>query len=81
MAAEDADNKLEKAVRNDVIRRTHTNDWIADAEKQNVITRDEAKALKELEELVARVIAVDHFDPGEVIPNFKKTDTGSLAAE
>jgi len=81
MAAEDADNKLEKAVRNDVIRRTHTNDWIADAEKQNVITRDEAKALKELEELVARVIAVDHFDPGEVLPNFKKTDTGSLAAE
>jgi acyl-CoA dehydrogenase len=68
-------------VRNNVIRRTHTNDWIADAEKQDVITPDEAKALKELEELVARVIAVDHFDPGEIVPNFKKTDTGSLAAE
>jgi hypothetical protein len=68
-------------VRKDIIRRDHTNDWIADAEKQNVITPDEAKALKELEGLVAQVIAVDHFDAGEVTPNFKKTDTGSLAAE
>jgi acyl-CoA dehydrogenase len=78
---EDADKKLEKAVRKGIIKRTHTNDWIADAEKQNVISGDEAKALKELEELVARVIAVDHFDPAEVTPHFKKPDTESLAAE
>ena len=81
MAAEDADKKLEKAVRKGVIRRTHTNDWIADAESKDVITAEEAKALKELEGLVARVIAVDHFDAGEVIPHFKKSNTESLAAE
>jgi acyl-CoA dehydrogenase len=81
IATEDADKKLEKAVRKGVIRRTHTNDWIADAEKKDVITSEEARALKELEELVAKVIAVDHFDPAEVKPHFKTSDTESLADE
>ena len=78
---ESTDKKLEKAVRTGAIRRTHTNDWFADAQKEGVITAQEAKALKELEELVAKVIAVDHFDPDEVRPNFGKSDSTSLAAE
>ena len=81
IAAEDADRKLEKAVRTGVIRRTHANDWIADAQKESVITAQEAKMLKELEELVSRVIAVDHFDPADVTPHYKKHDPESLAAE
>ncbi|MFQ5625873.1 MAG: acyl-CoA dehydrogenase [Methyloligellaceae bacterium] len=81
IAAEDADRKLEKAVRAGTIRRTHANDWISEARDKDVITADEAKALKELEELVARVIAVDHFDPAEVIPHYRKTDSTNLAAE
>ena len=81
VAAEEADRKLEKAVRSDTIRRTHANDWIADAKEKNVITAQEAETLKDLEQLVARVIAVDDFDPKEVIPHYKMTETKSLAAE
>jgi len=78
---EEADKKLEKAVRTGKVRRTHTNDWFADAQKEGIITAEEAKALKELEELVAKVIAVDHFDPAEVRPNYGKPESTSLAAE
>ncbi len=81
VAAQDADKKLEKAIRSGTIRRTHTDDWIAEAQKQGTITAEEAKTLKELEELVARVIAVDDFDPAEVIPHYKTPENKSLAAE
>ena len=81
IAAEEADKKLDKAVRKGVIMRTHANDWIADAQDKNVLTADEAKMLKELEELVSQVIAVDHFDADDVIPNFKNINANSLATE
>ena len=81
LAAEEADRKLEKAVRDGTIRRTHNNDWISDAQGKGVITADEVKSLKELEALVARVIAVDHFDAAEVTPHFRKTGAKKLAAE
>ena len=81
IAAQDADKKLDKAVRKGVIMRTHANDWIADAQKKDVLSADEAKMLKELEELVSQVIAVDHFDADEVIPNFRTDNANSLAAE
>lgn len=81
IAAEEADRKLDKAVRAGTVRRTHNNDWISDAQGKNVITADEAKSLKELEALVARVIAVDHFDAAEVIPHYRKTGAKKLAAE
>lgn len=81
VALEATDKKLESAVRKGVIRRTHTNDWFADAQKAGIITGEEAKALKDLEELVAKVIAVDHFDPAEVRPNYGKSEAASLAAE
>jgi acyl-CoA dehydrogenase len=81
IALEEADKKLEKAVRKGEVHRNHVNDWFAEAQKKGVITAEEAKSLRELEDLVARVIAVDDFDPAAVIPHYRKTDSASLAAE
>ena len=68
------------------MRRYHGNDWFGDAAKKGVITDAEAADLKEVENLVARVIAVDHFDPAELKPNYvdlshNTRGAGSLAAE
>ncbi len=70
IASEAAEKKLDKAVRAGVVRRYHGVDWFADAVKAGVLTDGEAAQLKEAEDLVARVIAVDHFDPAEVRPNY-----------
>lgn len=70
IAAEGADKKLDKAVRDGVVRRYHGVDWLADAVEKGVLTSDEAAQLREVENLVARVIAVDHFDPAELKPNY-----------
>jgi acyl-CoA dehydrogenase len=70
IAAEGADKKLDKAVRDGVVRRYHGVDWLADAVEKGVLTSDEAAQLREVEGLVARVIAVDHFDPAELKPNY-----------
>ena len=35
------------------------------------MTESEGQQLRELEALTARVIAVDHFDPAELRPNYK----------
>jgi acyl-CoA dehydrogenase len=48
----------------------HGTDWIGDAAKAGVLSEEEARGLRELETLTARVIAVDHFDPAEVRPNY-----------
>ena len=53
-----------------IVRRYHGIDWFADAEAKGVITAAEAEQLREVESLVARVIAVDHFDPAELKPNY-----------
>ena len=86
IASEPAEKKLEKAIRDGVVRRYHGIDWIADAAAKGVITEAEAAQLKEVEGLVARVIAVDHFDPAELKPNYldlshNQRGAGSLAAE
>ena len=86
IAAEEAEKKLEKAIRAGTIRRYHGIDWIGDAVNKGVLTEGEAAGLKEAEELVARVIAVDHFDPAEVKPNYAKVGhnsrgLGTAAAE
>jgi acyl-CoA dehydrogenase len=52
------------------VRRYHGVDWLADAVEKGVLTSDEAAQLREVEGLVARVIAVDHFDPAELKPNY-----------
>ncbi|MEQ1715190.1 MAG: acyl-CoA dehydrogenase [Hyphomicrobium sp.] len=70
IAAEPAEKKLEKAIRDGVVRRYHGIDWFADAVAKGVLSEAEGAALKEVETLVARVIAVDHFDPAEMRPNF-----------
>ncbi len=82
VASQQADRKLERAVRKGVVRRTHTNDWIAEAEGKGILTAEEAKALQEVKALVDKVIAVDDFDPGDIIPGTKpKTKPESVAAE
>jgi acyl-CoA dehydrogenase len=65
---EAADRKLERAVRDGTVRRFLGNDWFAEAERNGVLTADEARGLREAEALVAKVVAVDHFDPEEIVP-------------
>jgi acyl-CoA dehydrogenase len=91
VAAEEAERKLERAIRAGTVRRYHGIDWLGDAERQGVLTTAEAKLLREVETLTARVIAVDHFDPAEIKPHYmkpghnaqsvQKTDQRSAAAE
>ncbi len=69
VAAEEAERKLERAIRQGVVRRYHGNDWIGEAQTKGVLTEAEAALLKEVEALTARVIAVDHFDPAEIKPH------------
>ncbi len=70
VAAEGAEKKLDRAVRSGQVRRVHGTDWIGDAAKLGILSDDEARLLREVESLTARVIAVDHFDPAEVRPNY-----------
>ncbi len=70
IAAEPVEKKLEKAIRDGVVLRYHGIDWFADAVTQGVLTPAEADQLREIERLVAKVIAVDHFDPAELKPNY-----------
>ena len=70
VAAEVPEKKLDRAVRAGQVRRVHGTDWIGDAAKLGVITDVEATLLREVEDLTARVIAVDHFDPAEVRPHY-----------
>ena len=86
IASEPAEKKLEKAIRDGIVRRYHGNDWFHDAVTKGVLTQAEGAELKEVEGLVARVIAVDHFDPAELKPNYidlshNARGAGTLAAE
>jgi acyl-CoA dehydrogenase len=80
-AAEDAEKKLEKAIRAGTVRRYHGIDWIGDAVTQGVLTETEGTLLREVEALVARVIAVDHFDPAELKPNYANIGHNVRATE
>jgi acyl-CoA dehydrogenase len=81
VASEEAERKLDRAIRAGTVRRYHGIDWIGDAEKAGVLTRDEASLLREVETLTARVIAVDHFDPAEVKPHYMKAGHNTAAAQ
>jgi acyl-CoA dehydrogenase len=70
VAAEEAEKKLDRAVRAGKVRRVHGNDWVAEAVHAGVLSEKEGQQLRELETLTARVIAVDDFDPQEVKPNY-----------
>jgi acyl-CoA dehydrogenase len=74
IAAEEAEKKLERAIRAGKVRRYHGIDWIGAAAAQGVVTESEAQLLREAEALTQRAIAVDHFDPAEVTPNFQSAD-------
>ncbi len=81
IAAEPAERKLERAIRDGVVRRYHGIDWIGDAAAKFVLTAEEATLLREVEDLTARVIAVDHFDPAEVRPNYVSLGHNSKASQ
>jgi acyl-CoA dehydrogenase len=81
VAAEEAERKLDRAIRAGTVRRYHGLDWFQEAVEKDVLTKDEAAELRELEELTARVIAVDHFDPAEVKPVWAGVGHNSRAAE
>lgn len=80
VASEEAEKKLEKAIRADTIRRYHGVDWIGDAVSKNVISDSEGALLREVEALVARVIAVDHFDPAELRPHYMQPGHNARAS-
>jgi acyl-CoA dehydrogenase len=63
---EEVNRKLERAVRDGTVRRVLGNDFIGEAVRKGVLTEAEGQALREREDLVAKVIAVDHFDPDEI---------------
>jgi len=81
VAAEEAEKKLERAVRAGTIQRYHGIDWIGDALSKGVVTESEAILLREVEDLTARVIAVDHFDPAEVKPHYMTSGHNSRSAQ
>jgi acyl-CoA dehydrogenase len=86
VAAEEAEKRLERAIRAGTIRRYHGIDWIGEAMAKGILTESEGQLLREVEALVARVIAVDHFDPEELKPHYaslghNSRGTDSAAAE
>ena len=87
IAAEAAERKVERAIRAGTVQRYHGKDWIGEAVTKTIITADEAKLMREAEDLMQRVIAVDHFDPEELKPHYRvvsnttKGVAGARAAE
>ena len=73
VAAEEAEKKLERAIRAGTLRRYHGIDWIGDAMAQGIVTESEGQQLRELEALTGRVVAVDHFDAASLKPNYKSS--------
>ncbi|MCV0369302.1 acyl-CoA dehydrogenase [Filomicrobium sp.] len=74
IAAEPAEKKLERAIRAGTVRRYHGLDWYAEAVSKGVLTQAEADQLRDADQHVARAIAVDHFDPAELKPNYEVAD-------
>ena len=58
------------------VRRYHGIDWIGEAMAKGIVTESEGQQLREVEALTARVIAVDHFDPAELKPNYSERGLG-----
>ncbi|MGO9483640.1 MAG: acyl-CoA dehydrogenase [Rhodomicrobium sp.] len=72
--AEEADRKLERAVRAGTVQRYLGNDWLKEAQEKAILTPEEADLLRYTERLVARVIAVDDFDAEAVKPHYAPGD-------
>lgn len=80
IATEEAERKVDKAIRSGAIRRSLIDDWIAQAEQKGILTVDEAAACRKTRDLVAKVIAVDDFDPADVTPK-RGASQENVAAE
>lgn len=78
VAAEEAEKKLERAIRAGTVRRYHGRDWIGEAAEIGSITESEALLLREAETLTQRAIAVDHFAPEELMPHYRKAAASGL---
>jgi acyl-CoA dehydrogenase len=76
--SEDADRKLERAVRHGEVQRYLGNDWFQEAVGKGILTQSEADLLRETERLVAKVIAVDDFDPNDVKPHYAPGDNAKM---
>ena len=61
IACEEAEKKLERAIRKGEVKRVYNTDWIKDAETKGILSADEARDLASLRDMTARVIAVDDF--------------------
>lgn len=81
IASEEAEKKLERAIRAGTVRRYHGVDWIGDAVAKGILTESEGELLREAEALTARVIAVDDFDPAEVRPHYVSMGHNSRRVE
>ncbi|HZJ13258.1 MAG TPA: acyl-CoA dehydrogenase [Methyloceanibacter sp.] len=77
VASEEAEKKLERAIRKGEVKRFHDNDWIKDAEAKGVLSADEAKELADLRDMVARVIAVDDFSASELTRGLEPAESDS----
>ena len=64
IATEAIERKVEKAIRAGTVTRFHGHDWIGEAVSKNIISSAEGNQLSEMDDLVAKVIAVDQFHPG-----------------
>jgi acyl-CoA dehydrogenase len=80
IAAEEAERKLERAIRSGALRRYHGIDWIGEAMAKGIVTESEGQQLREVEALIARAIAVDHFDPEELKPHYGRAGHNSRSA-
>jgi acyl-CoA dehydrogenase len=72
--SEDADRKLERAIRRGAVKRYIGQDWFKEAVDKGVLSQAEADLLRETERLVAKVIAVDDFAAEEVKPHYAPGD-------
>jgi acyl-CoA dehydrogenase len=72
--ADEADKKLERAVRAGTVKRYLGNDWLKEAQDKGVLSPDEADLLRYTERLVAKVVAVDDFDAEAVKPHYAPGD-------
>ncbi len=68
--SQEADRKLEQAVRKGAVKRYLGNDWLKEALDKGVLAPDEADLLRYTGRLVAKVIAVDDFDAEAVKPHY-----------
>jgi acyl-CoA dehydrogenase len=80
---EEIARKIDRAERQGQITRILGKDWVAEARIAGIVTADEAARLEEAEALIAKVIAVDHFDPSEITgrPSFGHNSRAAAAAK